>query len=337
MYPVYRAYPVPPAVHTQRVPGDMQPESTPFILGGCRFDLDTFSGRLRNICAQLDPRKCLVSRAELARARQLLDDFKQNPIEARARVGDDHLWCAQELLAARTHPDTGKEIFLPLCFAAYAPMQPPIVLGMLWKGGGVLNQAFWQWYNASYNAMVGYANKNASVPMSDSEIFMAYVAAVGTSVGLSVGMQSLGKHKAALRMAAPFVGCVGGSCASLVSMRYNELIHGVMVRDASGTEHGMSVVAARDGILKCCLARVAWNIPILVVTPQILLRFDRRFPRASPATRLSFELLVTTMMIFLSIYPAQAIFKQEASLPASRLESRFQGKGVDTYYYNKGL
>ena len=33
---------------------------------------------------------------------------------------------------------------------------------MLWPGGGALNQAWWQFYNQSYNSAVFFANKNKS-------------------------------------------------------------------------------------------------------------------------------------------------------------------------------
>ena len=59
------------------------------------------------------------------------------------------------------HPDTNENIFLPLCFAAYTPMQPPIVLGMVWPGGSALNQAFWQFYNQTYNSAVFFATDGA--------------------------------------------------------------------------------------------------------------------------------------------------------------------------------
>jgi hypothetical protein len=31
------------------------------------------------------------------------------------------------------HPDTGELTITPFCFAAYTPMQPPIIVGLLWQ------------------------------------------------------------------------------------------------------------------------------------------------------------------------------------------------------------
>ena len=31
-----------------------------------------------------------------------------------------------------------------LCFAAYTPMQPPIILGLMWPNASVTNMLFWQ-------------------------------------------------------------------------------------------------------------------------------------------------------------------------------------------------
>ena len=115
-----------------------------------------------------------------------------------------------------------------------------------------------------------------------------------------------------------------------------------MLRDAQGNEHGMSRDAAREGIAKCCLARLLWNIPVLAVSPVLLERYGRsKFHAANPRLRILVELVTTTVLICVGVYPAQAVFTQEASIPASRVEAEFRDAakhGVQTeYFYNKGL
>lgn len=56
------------------------------------------------------------------------------------------LWDARTLIEARCHADTKEQLPTAMCFAAYAPMQPPIILGMLWPGAGLGQTLFMQWY-----------------------------------------------------------------------------------------------------------------------------------------------------------------------------------------------
>ena len=83
------------------------------------------------------------------------------------------------------------------CFAAYTPMQPPIIVGLL-TATSPATIAFWQWFNQSYNAAVFYANKSVSAPMSNPEIFAAYCAAVTAALSVGMGTRALGAWLAML-------------------------------------------------------------------------------------------------------------------------------------------
>ena len=150
----------------------MSDKSVPrFSLTEDRYDQSTFDGRLKQIFTQLDPAKLIPGVADLEDAKLRLRRFKESqpPDGSAARVlpddgcTDAQLWAARELLEARVHPDTGETIPLPLCFAAYAPMQPPIILGLCWPNASMPVSIFWQWFNQSYNVSVNYANRNAAV------------------------------------------------------------------------------------------------------------------------------------------------------------------------------
>ena len=318
----------------------------PFSLTESLYDESTFNGRLQGIMSQLDPLKLFISKSTIKEKIKLLEDFaagKRDP-----SVTDAELWEAKAIKAARCHPDTGEIIFLPLCFAAYMPMQPMIVMGMLWPGSGMVNQMFWQWYNQSFNAAVVYANKNKSSEMNSMELAVSYTAALLGAVGISVGMKKLSKtrpNSMFLRLGAPFCAVVFGGCSSLICMRFDELQQGVLVRDEHGNEHGMSKVAAQTGIAKCCFARFLWNIPVLAVCPVLMDQYYKtKFHAANPRLRLLVELVASTACICIGIYPAQAVFSQAAEIKASALEEEFHnkvdpttGQLVETYIYNKGL
>ena len=260
----------------------------PFNPDACRFDQGTFSGRLQQIIVQLDPMKLFVGTAEIEAAVALL---KSQATERSAEVSDRQLWDAKELIDCRVHPDTGELIATPFCFAAYTPMQPPIIVGLLTASSPVA-VAFWQWFNQSYNAAVFYsskivmlsryvamsfsnpksittADKSVSSPMGNAEIATAYCAAVSAAVGVGVGARQLGARMGSgalgrrLVMFAPFLGVVIAGCTNLLCMRNDELRRGVIIRDAAGNEVGLSKCAAREGLAKCCLARVFCKIVIL--------------------------------------------------------------------------
>ena len=320
----------------------------PFVAGAPRYSSETFGGRLKNIISQLNPLMLLKSSGEVDAAKALLARHKAG---TAGGVGDEALWAAAELCAARVHPDTDENIALPLCFAAYAPMQPPIIVGMLWPGGGALNQAFWQVYNQVYNSAVFFANKNKSSEVSDSDAMLSLAGSVSASLALGVGFNRLGaaiKHPKWGPLVsgwAGFAGCVGAGWASLLLMRRDELANGVNVVDADGTVHGQSKAAARVGIAKCCASRVVWNIPATGITPLALAKWHATPLCASLplAPKLAVDAAICTTGVVMGVYPGQALFTQKAEINAADLEPEFHAKAtkdgapVATFFYNKGL
>jgi hypothetical protein len=101
----------------------------PFDLTEARYDQTTFVGRLERICDLFNPLQLLASEEEIAEAQKVLSDYKLGDATARAKSSDE-LWAARALVEARVHPDTGVPVPRLLCFAAYAPMQPPLIIGL---------------------------------------------------------------------------------------------------------------------------------------------------------------------------------------------------------------
>jgi len=174
---------------------------------------------------------------------------------------------------------------------------------------------------------------------------------VATSIGLGVGFTKMGQSIKHPRWGplvagwAGFAGCVGAGCASLLLMRKDELYNGVNVSDANGLVHGKSKVAAQEGIAKCCVSRVVWNIPATGMTPLILLKWH-----ATPAcialpmpAKLAVDTVIISIGLVVGLFPGQALFSQNASVPLDRIEPEFRGclteKGepVTEFFYNKGL
>jgi len=320
----------------------------PFALDADRYNQSTFFGRLSRISSIFNPMLLLQSDAAIQDAKDKIAAFKGGG----RSLPDAELWDARTLLDARCHPDSGEKITTPFCFAAYAPMQPPIILGMLWPGATLARTVFWQWYNQSYNTAVSYENRNASGTLTDSKLAMAYGGAVGAACGTAIGMSKLcdaavhkfPKQAGTLKMAVPFTSVVVAGTLSLVVVRQGELEHGVAVKDHLGDEHGQSHTAAKEGLGKCAFARLVWNIPVLLIPPHIM-KYLEKTPMMQRNPRLNIPVLTTLTMfaMIIGIYPAQAIFPQQDSIAAAKLEPQFQGltardgTPINTFTYNKGL
>ena len=117
-------------------------ESVPaFEPSSSRFDQSQFGGRLQQIIAQLDPMKLLVSSADIDAAKALVKAYKEGKRDPSTT--DAELWAAKELIECRIHPDTGELTPTLFCFAAYTPMQPPMIVGLL-TASTPMTVAFWQ-------------------------------------------------------------------------------------------------------------------------------------------------------------------------------------------------
>lgn len=142
----------------------------------------------------------------------------------------------------------------------------------------------------------------------------------------------------------PFMSIVFAGTVSLVVVRQGELLNGVAVTDEDGKVRGQSKVAAQHGISQCAIARVLWNIPVLIFPPVMMARMSQTpWMRANPRARVPLLAAVSTVCVGLGVYPAQAIFPQQASASPSALEPQFHGirrdngEPVRTLWYNKGL
>lgn len=301
-----------------------------------------------HLCGPGSWRFLLASPQDVADARAVLEG-------AQSGVADPHvLLHAQRLSASVLHPDTHEEIPLPFRMAAHVPANALLLTAML-SSRTVLGTAVAQFANQSFNALQFYANRNASAgsdAVPPTVVFASYVGAVTSSVAVAAGLRGAflkaearaGLSPARARLltlgsaAVPFLGAASGKPLQIGLMRQDEVVRGVVVTDADGRGQGTSRVAGRRAVGLTIATRTLYLAPMLWM-PYAQALLERSIPllqRNKTAATVSFVLhsgvnsaVVTPACI--------ALFDQRAALDAEDLEEEFQGRGLRTLYFNKGL
>jgi tricarboxylate carrier len=220
----------------------------PFSLeAASRFPQDTYVGRCRHFSQLISPSNLFISDAELTEAQKQLSAFqaaggRNSAAFASLGLSDEQLWRAKLVRDSILHPDSGQSVPLPFRMSAFAPVNIPIVAGMIYAAPTIGNTIFWQWINQSANVAVNYANRNASNEMSNEQILKAYGAAVATSCSLAVGLGYLTKHSksALIPKFVPFVSVATAGALNVLLMRRSEAEFGIAVKDHEGKERGQS-------------------------------------------------------------------------------------------------
>lgn len=323
----------------------------PFSSSAPRYDMSTFWGRLQHWFHAIDPRLLLENESSLRVAQKMLADHKLHG--KRDGVSDAALWKARMAVENCIHPTSSEEIFplfrmsmfLPMNFIIVPIMMSPYTLSSFYATAGI------QWFNQSYNSAVNYANRSSDKqPVSD--ILKAYGATVAVAVGGSLGAAAwlkklpTGSAKATvIRATLPFLSVAGASSANVAFMRKNEWMpsgQGLAVRDEDGVVRGKSLVAGRDSLLKCSLARILWNIPCMVLPIALAVPLRTHVPLARRNPYLT-EVMLQVVGLTLGVPPALAAFSLTQRIPASQLEEKFHGlkrrngAPVEMLEYYKGL
>jgi tricarboxylate carrier len=335
-------------------------EMLPDILHGSRFDLNTYWGRVRHFAQITDMRTLLITDSKLKEATERLDRYemfrtgRMSPEEeARYQLpSEEELWNAKKIKDSVLHPDLGQKIYLPFRMSAFVPMNVLIVAGML-GARSIPSTIFWQTVNQTYNVCLNYSNRNASNSTSNTQLFVNYLAACGSSVGTAVGLNEWVKRTTLIRSEAlkqnmlkvvPFTAVTVANFLNIGLMRNQEMINGIIVKDHEGVERGKSAVAGRAAVAQTIFSRVILIMPTMVVQPMFMSMLEktalfRRYPvLVQPA-----NILTVGLSIAVSLPICIGLFPQFSSIPASSLEPQFhnlfdsKGKRVENLFYNKGL
>lgn len=209
---------------------------------------------------------------------------------------------------------------------------------------------FWQTINQTFNATVNYTNRNASSPVSNTELGMAYLAAVSTSVGVALGLRAVAARVPALQSAfakrlVPLAAISAANCVNIPLMRSVELTQGITVVDEDGKDLGKSTAAAKSAIPQVVASRIMMAMPSSIVPNLLFSAFERRAPALSKNLLVTAPLMcgLVGLNLVVSTPLACAVFPQTASLPVEKAEKRFQGltrangAPVKSIFFNKGL
>lgn len=261
----------------------------------------------------------------------------------------ERLWTAKKIVQAQVHPDTGEIIPPPFRMSGFVPFGTPIVVGVLLAGSSPYQNIFWQWMNQSHNAAVNYFNRNATASTTNKDALLSYAAAVTTAVSVSVAMGKVTQKIDApvLTRFVPFVAVATANIANIVMMRRAELSQGINVYSPlTGKPYGKSLVAANKAIRETAISRVFLPIPILVLSPVMMLGIERAFPRVArvPRLRIPVQAAVITNNFLLGLPISLSLFEQEGQVAVKDLEldiqKRLTMEGIDQpqyLSYNKGL
>lgn len=312
-----------------------------------RYDGSTFYGRFRNMRVITSPSTLLCTRDDLVRAQQLLRAYKEGSLEERASMSEEQLWRAQQIRDSLVHPQTGEIIPAFARMSAFMPVNIPLCFGLLLPARSVATTVFWQWLNQSYNLVVNHANRNASNELSTRQMALAYGAAVTASCSIAVGLGQLVKRglvPRAVAHVAPYTAVASAGVVNVFVMRWNEVSEGVVVKDAAGTELGVSRSAGLLGVSLSAVSRAVWSIPALVVPPVVMsvLRRSPAFARAR-FLHVPAELAAIAVSLAFGVPFAIALFQPTMEVPVSRLEPEFQGlkdktgRPVESVFFHKGL
>jgi Sideroflexins len=96
---------------------------------------------------------------------------------------------------------------------------------------------FFQWLNASHNALVNYYNRNASSHTSQETFLQSYAAASATAMGVAVGLNMLIRKsgnlsptmKTVIQRFVPFPAVALSNVANVTLMRQEELKSGINI------------------------------------------------------------------------------------------------------------
>lgn len=311
-----------------------------------RYDQSTFSGRAKHFFATTNPLNCLASDSELEHAKNVVDAYRRGE---EVNLSEDELWKLKELYDSAFHPQTGEKLFLLGRMSFQVPGNMTITGCMMTFYRSTPAVIFWQWANQSFNAIVNFTNRNASVGVSTEQLWISYGLATSTSVLTALLFNKIVSSTPALANGiigrfVPLVAVAAANCVNIPFMRSEELKKGITIESADGTPLGSSQQAAIQAVSQVVPSRILMASPAMFIPPLIMAKLDKTaFLTKNPRLRAPVTILMTGVCLTVSTPLCCALFPQMASISVDQIEPELKQvaatkfPGEKTFYYNKGL
>ena len=225
-----------------------------------RYDQNTFEGRAKHFFITTNPLNVLASDKQLEKAKEIVDSYRAGTEDKS--LTEDEIWAAKELYDSAYHCQTGEKLFILGRMSFQVPGNMLITGCMMTFYKSVPAVIFWQVANQSFNAIVNYTNRNASVGVTNEQLGTAYVGATTASVatalvcnkiisssptlsGLNIILSFNHTHSAGIiGRLVPLVAVAAANCVNIPLMRQQEIKNGISIETDTGVEVGKSGNAA---------------------------------------------------------------------------------------------
>jgi tricarboxylate carrier len=191
-------------------------------LSNPRYDQSTFEGRARHFFITTNPLNVLASDEELDIAKRIVESYRSGTEDKS--LSEDEIWAAKELYDSAFHCQTGEKLFVLGRMSFQVPGNMLITGCMMTFYKSTSAVIFWQLANQSFNAIVNYTNRNASVGVSNEQLGMAYVGATTASVTTALLFNKLVASSPSLASGivgrfVPLVAVAAANCVNIPLMR----------------------------------------------------------------------------------------------------------------------
>lgn len=205
-----------------------------FSLSGSKHDQNTFWGRFQYFVSVVDPSTLFYTDDQVTHASNQLKIFRET---GEMPASDEEMWRYKTISDSAIHPTTSEIIPRAFRVSAIAPVNIPIVFGMLaCPSSNQIMTVFLHFVNQSYNTGCNYFNRSGS-EMSNVEMGKAYLLAVGSACAFALGLGKIATRNATLKKFGVIIPCLAtcaASCSNLALTRASEMTHGVPVSDSDG-------------------------------------------------------------------------------------------------------
>lgn len=262
---------------------------------------------------------------------------------------EDDIWAAKQLYDSAYHPETHEKVFLPGRMSFQVIGNSSITGFMMTFYKSTPAVIFWQFMNQSFNSLVNYCNRNASVSVTNEILAVSYLGATGGSVVTALAFNKFIASNPKLSAGiigrfVPLIAVAAANCINIPLMRQMEVKEGISIFTPDGQVAGKSTAAAKEALYQVIPSRIGMAVPSMAIPPLIMSRLEKtKTYIKNPWLRAPTTVLLTAMCLTFSTPMCCAIFPQDSTIPLARVEPSLQGTlkerfpGMNSFIYNKGL